>query len=75
MKIPKHPPNHKPLQRYAYYSGLGFQMIAIIGIFTYLGHRLDQGAGSENRLWTVMFSLIGVCVSLYLVIRSVIRKK
>lgn len=74
MKLPKHPPNHNPLQRYAYYSGLGFQMIGIIGLFTYLGHRLDRAAGSDKRLWTVLLSLTGVCISLYIVIRSVMRR-
>ena len=31
-----------PMKGYAKYSALGFQMIAIIGIFTYAGYKIDE---------------------------------
>jgi len=59
------------LSKYAYYSGLGFQMIAIIGVFTFIGYKLDERMESEKPILTAILSLLGVCVSLYSVIKSV----
>ena len=59
------------LSKYANYSGLGFQMIAIIGVFTYIGYKIDQNRESQKPIFTAVLSLIGVCVSLYSVIRSI----
>ncbi|HZH55455.1 MAG TPA: AtpZ/AtpI family protein [Sphingobacteriaceae bacterium] len=73
MKKAKHTKTSKTLARYAYFSGLGFQMIAIIGLFTYAGYRVDQSSGAEKPIWTALLSLTGVCLSIYFVIRSVTR--
>lgn len=75
MKKAKHTKSSGTLARYAYFSGLGFQMIAIIGLFTYLGYRLDQSYATETPVWTAILSLTGVCLSIYFVIRSVTRNK
>ncbi|WP_118193256.1 AtpZ/AtpI family protein [Albibacterium indicum] len=63
------------LSRYAYYSGLGFQMIAIIGVFTFIGYKIDAWQGNEKPIFTAVLSLVGVCSSLYSVIKSVNKKK
>jgi len=56
---------------YLKYSGLGFQMIAIIGAFTYAGYKIDE-ANHHNTKWvTAVLSLTGVFISLYVVIRSI----
>jgi F0F1-type ATP synthase assembly protein I len=62
-------------KKYAYYSGIGFQMAATIGIFTYIGHRIDTHQQAGTPLWTAILALIGVTASIYLVIRSVMKKK
>jgi len=62
------------LSKYAYYSGLGFQMIAIIGVFTYIGFKLDEWMLNEKHVYTAVLSLLGVCISLYSVIKSVNKK-
>ncbi|WP_353139734.1 AtpZ/AtpI family protein [Pseudopedobacter sp.] len=59
------------LSKYAYYSGLGFQMIAIIGVFTFIGYKIDQNMDNQKPVFTALLSLLGVCVSLYSVIKSV----
>lgn len=69
------PKKNNPLAKYAYFSGIGFQMIAIIGLFTYAGYRIDQSSESSTPLWTAIFALIGVCLSIYVVIRMVTGKK
>lgn len=63
------------LGKYAYYSGIGFQMIAIIGLFTFIGHRLDAGLESSRPIWTAILALIGVCISIYTTLRMVLRKR
>lgn len=65
----------RALNSYAYYSGMGFQMIAVIGIFAFIGHQIDVGQDSDTPIFTAFFSLAGVCASMYLVIRSVNKNK
>jgi len=55
----------------AKYSGIGFQMIAIIGLFTFAGYKIDQAANHQTKWVTAALSLIGVFISLYVVIKSV----
>jgi len=56
---------------YAKFTGLAFQMVAIIGVMTYAGYKIDESAAHTTKWVTVIFSLAGVFISLYLVIRSV----
>lgn len=74
MKSQK-PLRDSSLGKYAYYTGLGFQMLATIGVFTYLGYRIDRHYQMETPLWTAVFSLLGVCISIYFVVRSVLKGK
>lgn len=62
--------DRNPLNAYAKYSGLGFQMIAIIGIFTYAGYKIDESGHHEVKWVTAALSLTGVFISLYIVIVS-----
>ncbi len=55
---------------YLKYSGLGFQMIAIIGAFTYAGYKIDEGAKHDVQWVTATLALAGVFISLYIVFRS-----
>ena len=61
----------KPLNSYAKYSAMGFQMLAIISIFAFIGYKIDASANHETKWVTALLSLIGVFISLYIVIRSV----
>ncbi|RYZ93868.1 MAG: AtpZ/AtpI family protein [Sphingobacteriaceae bacterium] len=61
----------KSVNNYAKYSTMGFQMIAIIGVFTYAGYKIDEANNHETKWVTVALALAGVFISLYLVIRSV----
>jgi ATP synthase protein I len=60
-----------PGSGYLKYSGMGFQMIVVIGLFTYAGYKIDESAHHATKWITAILSLIGVFVSLYIVIRSV----
>lgn len=61
----------KEASSYAKYTGLAFQMVIVIGLFTFAGYKMDEAAGHEIKWVTAVLSLAGVFVSLYLVIRSV----
>jgi hypothetical protein len=55
---------------YAKFTGIAFQMIAIIGIFAYAGYKIDQSAQHQTKWVTAMLSLIGVFISMYIIIKS-----
>ena len=55
---------------YARYSGIAFQMIAIIGVFSFIGYRIDKWNNSGQLLYTALLGLAGVIIALYQVIRS-----
>lgn len=62
---------NKPSNNYVKFSGLGFQMIAIIGVFAFAGYKIDEGANHSVKWVTATLSLIGVFISLYVVIKSI----
>jgi uncharacterized protein (DUF983 family) len=61
----------KAISAYAKYTGMAFQMIAIIGIFAFAGYKIDEAAHHDTQWVTAAMSLAGVFISLFLVIRSV----
>jgi hypothetical protein len=58
------------LKNYAKFSGAAFQMIAIIGLFTFAGYKIDERRGADTPLVTAFASLAGVLLALYFFIRS-----
>ena len=66
----KNEQDDKPLNAYVKYSSLGFQMIAIIGVFAFAGHKIDESAHHQVKWVTAILSLAGVFISLYIVIVS-----
>lgn len=67
---PENNNRRKALSGYAKYTALGFQMIAVIGVMTYIGYRIDTAYAHPVKWVTAILSLAGVGVSLYLVFRS-----
>ena len=63
-------PEKPALKSYIKYSALGFQMIGIIGGFTYAGYKIDESHNNKTPIFTGILSLLGVIVSLYLVLRG-----
>lgn len=55
---------------YARWSGIAFQMLATIGLFTYGGYWLDGHYQTKFPIWTLCLSIAGVVISLVQVIRS-----
>ncbi len=55
------------------FTTLVFQMIGAIGFFSWLGYYLDDKYNSQTPWWTIGLSLFGVFISLYVVIREVLK--
>ena len=60
-----------PVNAYAKYTGLAVQMIVVIGVFAFVGYKIDESAAHQTKWVTATLALVGVFVSLYLVIRAV----
>ncbi|POY35076.1 hypothetical protein C3K47_16875 [Solitalea longa] len=58
------------LRSYARYSGMGFQMIAIIGAFAYGGVKLDDHIKGNQPWFTILGCLLGIGLSFYFVIKQ-----
>lgn len=63
-----------PLKGYAHYSGLAVQMAVIIALATIGGVKLDD-VTNLKPLFTVVCSLAGVALSMYVVIKDFTPKK
>ena len=63
------------LQNYARYSGLAFQMIIIILVFVWAGKKLDHKYSNDGLVFTIIFSLIGVFIALYVALKDFIHIK
>ena len=46
-------------------------MLAIIGLGVYAGKKIDQAYPNKNQLFTIVFALIAVIISMIYVIRQV----
>jgi F0F1-type ATP synthase assembly protein I len=62
----------KPLNNYIKFTTIAFQMIATIGLLSYVGWWLDFKYPNDYSAYTVIFSLLGVLISIYQVIKQVI---
>jgi hypothetical protein len=56
------------------YSSLATQMALTIGLGVWGGRKLDIYFQNEKPMLTLVFSILGLAVSLYVVIRSVSKK-
>ena len=71
---PKKESQPKSVNTIIAFTGLGFQMAAIIGAMTWLGDYLDSINESETAIYTVIFSLLGIFASLYIVFKGLTKK-
>lgn len=64
--------NKKQFSAYARYSGIGLQMILIIGLGTFTGVKLNSHFPNKHNLYTVFFSLGSVIIAIYYVIKRIL---
>jgi hypothetical protein len=60
----------KPVNAYLKYSGLAFQLFAAIGIFGWLGYKLDQKLSLEFPAFTLIFVFVAFGGMMYQIYRS-----
>ncbi|GAB2551396.1 AtpZ/AtpI family protein [Rufibacter soli] len=78
MSQPEQPSDNQEesqVKPYLKYSGLAFQMIAIMGLAAWGGRKLDAHFQNQTPWWTLGLLLVAVFASMYSVIVSLTRKK
>lgn len=68
---PSHNKKLKTYNSYLKYSSLAFQLLAAIGVFGWLGHKLDQYLNITFPAFMLLFGLIAFAGMMYQVYRSV----
>ncbi|MBB5635836.1 F0F1-type ATP synthase assembly protein I [Pedobacter cryoconitis] len=69
------PQKDKKATNFIKYTGIGFQMLATIGVFAFVGYKIDNYRNSEKLIFTALLGLSGVVISLYQVIRQLNSKE
>lgn len=59
------------ISSYAKFSGVAFQMMAIIGLGTYGGVKLDEAYPNKHSIYTILLSLASVVMAMYYVMKQV----
>ncbi|RLD17740.1 MAG: hypothetical protein DRI33_04800 [Caldiserica bacterium] len=70
-KAPRPHSKKKPYREYIKYSGLGFQLLAVILLGVFIGSKLDQYFELESGALTAAFSLLFTIIGMYIIIREV----
>jgi F0F1-type ATP synthase assembly protein I len=67
-------PKGKNTTNFVRYTGMGFQMLAVIGLFAFAGYKIDTYRQSDKFIFMAILGLIGVIISLYQVVRQLNSK-
>jgi len=66
-------PENSGINDFARYSGMAFQMVAIILITTWGGIELDKLTGFKTPVFTIILSLLGVIAAIYTAVKDFIK--
>ncbi|MBX3163503.1 MAG: AtpZ/AtpI family protein [Bacteroidetes bacterium] len=67
--------NQKQPNLFFKYSNLALQMGIIIGLSAWGGQKLDTHYKNKTPVFTIVLSLSGIALALYLVLKDVIKPK
>ncbi|MBO4543117.1 MAG: AtpZ/AtpI family protein [Bacteroidales bacterium] len=67
----KRPPAHD----YVRYTSLGIQMVVIVCFFVFIGYKCDHWLNLQLPVCTLVFSLFGIGISIYIAIKDFLSKK
>lgn len=67
--------NKERLNSYVKYSGIAFQMIAIILIGVFGGMKLDKWLKTDKPVFTAILAVLAVILSIYYSIKDLLRTK
>ena len=60
----------RALTGYAKYTGVAFQMMAIIAASAFIGYKIDEYYNHQTQWVTAITCVLGVCLSIYQTIRQ-----
>jgi len=63
----------KQANNFAKYTGIAFQMLATIGLFTFIGYKIDENQGHDKSTFAALLGFLGVIASLFMVVRSLTK--
>jgi len=61
------------LNKYIEYSGIAFQMVAVILAFVWAGKKIDQKYFNGESVFIIVFSLLGVILAMYIVLKDFLK--
>lgn len=64
---------NKGIKDFGKYSGIAFQMIAIILVSVWGGIKLDKLTGWHTPVFTIVLSLLGVFAAIYTAVKDFIK--
>jgi F0F1-type ATP synthase assembly protein I len=64
---------NKGFKDFGRYSGLAFQMVALILLPTLGGVKLDKLTGWQTPVFTIILSLLGVFAAIYFTVKEFIK--
>lgn len=73
MKLPEQK-DKKKFDTFIKYSGLGFEMMAMIGGGTFLGYKIDQWLNNEFKGFTLGLMILSVVGAVVYSIRNILKK-
>ena len=74
MPEPTNKKKDSPIHQYAVYTNLAFEMGAVIALGVFGGIKLDKLLNT-SPLFTIICSLAGIALSLYLIIRYSLKEQ
>ena len=66
-------PENKGINDFGRYSGIAFQMVAIILLTTWGGIELDKILNFKTPVFTIILSLLGVFAAIYTAVKDFIK--
>lgn len=67
------PKKKNQLRKYAALSGVGLQMGVTIYLGAYFGKKLDTHFNPENKIYTIILTLVALVISIYSIIKQLNR--
>jgi len=73
----KHQKQNKPKKKFdnfIRYSGLGFEMMAIIAVFTFAGYKIDQWMNNDFKAFTFGLMVLSVVIAIIYGTKNLLKK-
>jgi hypothetical protein len=71
---PQKPNKKKGFDNFIRYSSLGFEMMAIIGLLTFLGFKIDQWMENQLNYFTFGLMIVSVVIAITYAIWNFLKK-